>query len=179
ALRLIGRIMPLVWRQYPAAHVWIVGHSPDDTLLSKHDGKRVFVTGQVADVRPFLAAASVSCVPLLAGSGTKIKMLEALAAGLPVVATPLAAEGLELTDGRHLLVADSDREIANSIIRFLSEPNMAAVLAREGHDLVQRRYSWEANFAGLEDWLALLASLPCRIARRENSFSLDMVEQVA
>ena len=96
-----------------------MGHGADEGLMAHHDGARVFVTGQVADVRPYLASASLLCVPLLAGSGTKYKVLEAMAAGLPVVGSPLAAEGLDVTDGRQLLIGDSDAQLAGLIVLLI------------------------------------------------------------
>jgi glycosyltransferase involved in cell wall biosynthesis len=164
ALRLRERIMPRVWQQRPRTNLWLVGQGADEALMAHHDGGRTFVTGRVEDVRPYLSAASLLCVPLLAGSGTKYKVLEAMAAGLPVVGSPLAAEGLDVADGEHLLVADSDEELAGAILRLLADPALAARLAGHGRAFVERRHTWDVALAGLPGWLDTLASLPRRNA---------------
>ena len=73
--------MPIVWKKYPEARLWIVGQQPGPKLEAQSDGKRIVVTGRVEDIRPYLAGASAGCVPLSAGSGTKYKVLEALSGG--------------------------------------------------------------------------------------------------
>ena len=130
----------------------------------RHDGLRVFVTGLVEDVRPYLASASLLCVPLLAGSGTKYKVLEAMAAGLPVVASPLAAEGLDVASEHHLLVGESDAQLADAVQRILKDPVLARRLAEQGQSFVEGRHTWDIALSGLSDWLAELASLPKRHA---------------
>src|SRR6202007_1921099 len=132
AWRLIRQIMPIVRQRYPHACLWVVGQRPDAALLAESDGIRVVVTGKVDDVRPYLAQASVACVPLISGSGTKYKVLEALSAGVPMVCSPLAIEGLELEDGRHVLLGRSDAEMAAAIAQLLDNPLLVATLARHG-----------------------------------------------
>ncbi|MBV9122859.1 MAG: glycosyltransferase [Planctomycetes bacterium] len=174
ALRLRERILPRVWQQRPGTNLWIVGPGADGALTAHHDGSRTFVTGRVEDVRPYLAAAALLCVPLLAGSGTKYKVLEAMAAGLPVVGSPLAAEGLDVIEGQHLLVGDSDAQLADAILRVLAEPDLGGRLAAQGRSLVENRYTWDIALAGLSDWLAMLAQLP-----RRNNLDRNRGEAVA
>lgn len=162
ALRLVNRIMPRVWQSHPRANLWIVGPDADGALLARHDGERVFVTGRVEDVRPYLASASLLCVPLLAGSGTKYKVVEAMAAGLPVVGSPLASEGLDITDGRHLLVGESDAQLADAVLRILNDTGLAGRLAEQGRAFVERQHSWDIALSGLSGWLAELAARPKR-----------------
>ena len=165
AWRLIRRIMPLVRRSRPGVRLSIVGQQPEPSLSAQSDGRTTLVAGRVADVRPFLADASLACVPLEAGSGTKYKVLEALSAGVPVVCSPVAVEGLDLRPGEHLLVGESDKEIAAAILRLLDDPALAASLARAGRSQVEKRYAWEANLPRLDDWLPALARLPRRDER--------------
>jgi glycosyltransferase involved in cell wall biosynthesis len=160
AWRLLKQVMPLVWEHYPEAALWIVGQGADPALLAHNDRRRIFVTGKVDDVRPYLAAASVACVPLISGSGTKYKVLEALSAGVPMVCTGLAAEGLALEAGRHYLPGESDKDLAAAIMRMIADPALAATLARQGRELIERSYSWDANLARLDTWLEFLTSLP-------------------
>jgi glycosyltransferase involved in cell wall biosynthesis len=175
ALRLVERIMPLVRRQYPDAVTWIIGKDPAPHLAAKHDDSQVIVSGVVEDVRPYLASAAVSCVPLLAGSGTKYKILEALSAGVPVASSPLGVEGLDLRDKEHLLIGRSDRELADAVSSVLAEPSLSARLAYAGRQQVEQLYSWDAVTAGLGPWLARLAKLPYR--REEIHLPLDPLSQ--
>jgi glycosyltransferase involved in cell wall biosynthesis len=162
AHRLIHQIMPLVWEERPEAKLWLVGQHPPEDLKASHDGERIFVTGRVDDIRPYLTQAAVSCVPLIAGSGTKYKLLESMSAGLPVVCTPLAAEGLNLIDGRHAFIRDSNAQIAEAVLFLLTQPEAGAWLAEHGRELVQKAYSWEANLCKMDDWLEIVRELPIR-----------------
>jgi glycosyltransferase involved in cell wall biosynthesis len=165
AWRLLKQIMPLVWRRYPDAAVSIVGQCPEQGLVAQDDGRRIFVTGRVEDVRPYLADASLVCIPLISGSGTKYKVLEAMSAGVPVVCSPLAAEGLDLEDGTHLLVSHSDEQFAAAIGRLLADPAMSTAIARQAREQIVFRYAWDANLSNLDDWLDTLHLMP----RRTNS----------
>ena len=162
AWRLVRRIMPIVRRARPRARLSLVGQGTPEALRAEHDGRTTVVTGTVPDVRPYLAAATVACVPLIAGSGTKYKVLEALSAGLPVVCTPLATEGLPLESGRHLLVEETDEGLAGAILRVLDDPALARRLAEEGRREVEARHSWDANLPRLGGWLEQLRSMPRR-----------------
>jgi glycosyltransferase involved in cell wall biosynthesis len=165
AMRLVQQIMPLVRQRFPNAQLWVVGQGPRPELLVYHDGDHTIVTGKVPDVRPYLAQASLTCVPLVAGSGTKYKVLEALCAGVPVVCTPLAVEGLALRHGEQVLLAEDDEQMATTIVELLERPELAAQLARAGHDTVKQCYTWDANLVHLDNWLARLVTLPRRNAR--------------
>jgi len=176
AWRLLTHTMPLVWQRYPEACLWIVGHGAEPALMRQSDKQRVIVTGKVDDVRPYLANASVACVPLISGSGTKYKVLEALSAGVPVVCTPLATEGLDLEDGRDILLGNSDEELAAALLRVIEDAALAATLARQGRERIERCYAWDANLARLDPWLEYLAALP----KRSRSASADIpIEQGA
>jgi glycosyltransferase involved in cell wall biosynthesis len=164
ARRLIDRIMPAVWAEFPSAALWLVGQQPDKNLVAAADGRKIVVTGTVEDVRPYLRSATVACVPLVSGAGTKYKVLEALSAGVPTVCSTLAVEGLELVAGRDLLVADTDSEIASLVKRVISDRLLAVQLAHSGRRVVEDRYSWDVNLPRLDEWLDRLRSLPKRTA---------------
>jgi glycosyltransferase involved in cell wall biosynthesis len=166
ALRLVREIMPLVRRQWPQARCWLVGSGADQALRNSIVDARDVVTGQVADVRPYLAMASVACIPLLAGSGTKYKVLEAMSAGAPVVCTPLAAEGLHLEDKQHVLLGASNDEIAEAVTQLLGDTERSAALAKRARGNIETRYSWDANLGRLEAWLEQVRELPRRAQDR-------------
>ncbi|VBB42011.1 hypothetical protein TRIP_B200151 [uncultured Desulfatiglans sp.] len=160
AWRLIRRIMPLVWQEIPDARLWVVGQSPGPDLMEAADERRVLVTGRVEDVRPYLTAAAVGCVPLLSGSGTKYKVLEAMSAGMPLVCSPIAAEALEVENGVHLLIRESDEDLARAIVKLVRNPEIALAMARNARQWVERRYAWEAVLPRLDGWLDALAAMP-------------------
>lgn len=162
AWRLIRGIMPIVWTKYPEARLWIVGQQPGLELEAQSNGQRIVVTGRVEDIRPYLAGASVGCVPLSAGSGTKYKVLEALSAGVPLVCTPLSIEGLELEDGKHLLLGDDDEELAEALMRLLEQPDLVKEITGHGNDWVKQRYAWDVILPRMDGWLDAMRAMPFR-----------------
>jgi len=160
AWRLIRGIMPILWESYPDTRLWIVGQQPGAKLKAQSDGERIVVTGRVEDVRPYLAGASAGCVPLSAGSGTKYKVLEALSAGMPLVCTPLAIEGLELEDGKHLLLGNDDKELATALMRLLEQPDLVKEITSQGNEWVKQRYAWDAILPRMDGWLDALKAMP-------------------
>ena len=162
ATRLVERIMPLVWESAPDAQVWIVGQQPHPDLLRRGDGRRVFVTGKVPSVLPYLHQCRVVCAPIEMGSGTKYKILEALSAGAPVVCTPLALEGLDLTN-EHVALGRTDAELAEAVLGALRDPESAALRAKRGRAAIETTYAWDVVLAKLEPWLDRIAVLPRRI----------------
>jgi sugar transferase (PEP-CTERM/EpsH1 system associated) len=145
AVFFVREVLPLLRRQHPAVTFLAVGKQPAADLrrlAREHPG--VTVTGEVPDVRPYLGAAAVFVAPLRFGAGTRLKLLEAFAAGVPVVSTRLGAEGLECADGRHLLVADDAPGLARQAGRLLADPALRGRLAGAARRLVRREYDWRA-----------------------------------
>jgi glycosyltransferase involved in cell wall biosynthesis len=142
---LIHTILPLLRRHEPEIEVWIVGKeaAPEVQALA---GPGVFVASSVPDVKPYYAAASVAVVPLRAGGGSRLKILEAMALGRPVVSTTLGAEGLDVRDGRHLLIADQPEPFAAAILRLMRQSGadeLRQSLIRHARSLVESQYDWE------------------------------------
>ena len=160
ALRLVQKIMPLVWRTRPDAELWLVGQQPAPEILALGDNRRVFVTGRVESVIPYFRRASVMCAPLEQGSGTKTKVIEAMSAGLPVVCSKLAAEGLNVNSGEHAIIDDRDEVMAAAILRLADQPQEARALAESARRVVERYYAWDAVLPKIEPWLHELAALP-------------------
>jgi glycosyltransferase involved in cell wall biosynthesis len=156
--QLIDRILPLVAREHPDVHLTIVGEGATPAMLAAA-GPRVTFTGRVADVRPYVSAASAVVVPLRIGSGTRLKILEAMALARPVVTTSLGAEGLDLVDRQHALIADDPTGFATAVGRVLADPQLAGALGRNGRDLVERCFGWHDIGLGLVDaYRSLLAA---------------------
>jgi glycosyltransferase involved in cell wall biosynthesis len=127
--------------------------------LRRLEGPGVVVTGAVDDVRPHLERASVVVAPLRVGSGTRLKVLEGLSTAKPVVSTTLGAEGLDVTDGEHLLLADDPAEMADAILRVIADEALAARLGAAGRALVLERYGWAGAAARLEAFHAQVAGI--------------------
>ena len=162
ALELADRILPHVRTRVPEATLRLVGKDPPGEVLSRR-GRGVEVTGVVEDVMPHLHRARVTVLALRAGGGTRIKALEALAAGVPVVATPFAVAGLGLRDGEHLLLGGSSADLAEQTIRVLRDDALAQHLSLAGRRLVEERYDWSRVAQPL---LALHDELAGRAAAR-------------
>lgn len=140
----LGEVFPLLRARAPRVKLSIVGRRPPPEILA-HRGPDVQITGAVEDVRPHLARASIVIVPLRLGSGTRLKILEAMAMGKAVVSTTLGAEGLAVVPERDLLLADDPATFAAQIQRLLDDPKLAARIGAAGRRLVVERYSWRAS----------------------------------
>lgn len=143
-------ILPLVAQRIPEVRFLVVGAnpSPQITRLDKHPN--ILVTGTVDSVADHLRKASVAVCPMKSGSGMQFKLLEAMACGVPVVATSVALEGIEVAPGEHVLLADSDEAFAAHVVTLLKDAETRVALARSARRLVERRYSWELSGAQLE-----------------------------
>jgi glycosyltransferase involved in cell wall biosynthesis len=145
AMFLIEDVFPRLASQALDVRIVLAGSQPTTQMLETAKIEpRIVVTGTVADMRPYLHAASAVVVPLFYGSGTRLKILEAFAAGVPVISTAKGAEGLDVKDGKHLLVAETAAEFVAALQRLWKEPPLAQSLIVNGFKLVQNKYSWES-----------------------------------
>jgi glycosyltransferase involved in cell wall biosynthesis len=136
-------ILPRIRSSFPDLEMWIVGLNPRDEV-KQLEGRGVHVTGRVDDVQPYYQRSTVCVVPLRAGGGTRLKILESMALGRPVVSTTVGCEGLDITDGEHLFVADSPELFAEKTIRLLKEDRLRYGMSERARQLVERRYDWGA-----------------------------------
>lgn len=141
ARRLARDIFPMVQAKIPDAHLWLVGNAPTPEMQALASDS-IRVTGRVPDVRPYLARAGAFVSPLRLGAGIKNKVLEALAMGCPVVATPLSVDGIGVTDGHDALIADGDA-LTQAIIRVLGDSDLQKTMSANGRKLIESRYSWD------------------------------------
>jgi glycosyltransferase involved in cell wall biosynthesis len=141
---LIEQIFPLILQKYPTSRLILAGKDPSTLMLeATQQNPNIIVTGLVKDVSPYLAASSVVIVPLMQGSGTRLKILEAFACGRPVVSTSKGAEGLKVEDGKHLLIKDSIDDLVAGVIELWGNPDLAQKIAQNAYELVKAKYSWE------------------------------------
>ena len=135
-------VVPLLREKVPAFRLLVVGKHPPEHLLARAKPGELEFTGYVDDVRDPMREGHVSIVPLRIGSGTRIKILEAMALGLPVVSTSVGAEGLAVTSGENILLADEPRALASAIAELCNAPERRQ----------ERRYDWKAVTAPLVDF---------------------------
>jgi len=146
-----------VRRARPDATFIAAGTRPHRRVRALGDAQSIVVQEDVPDVGAVLARATVAVAPMHAGSGQPLKILEAMACGTPVVATPIAASGLDAEPGRHLLVGTDAESFAAQVLRVLDEPGLARSLAEEARRLMEERYTWERSVATLESIYAAIA----------------------
>jgi len=151
----LGEVYPRIQARVPGVRLIITG---DHANLPLPPANNVNLTGSVDDVRPLIAAASVSLVPVRVGGGTRLKILEAMALHTPVVATTKGAEGLDVQHGDHLLIADTPEAFAEAVLRLLGDPTMRQRLADNGYQLVRDRYDWAAVMPRFLDLVERVAS---------------------
>jgi len=136
-------ILPLIRREIPHVAITVAGRLPSPRLLAlAHADKHIHVTGRVDDIRPYIGKASVYVVPLRIGGGTRLKIFEAMAMGKAIVSTTIGAEGLPVTDGKEILIADSPESFARAVVSLLCQPEQRRQLGLSARRLVQQKYSW-------------------------------------
>jgi len=136
-------ILPAIKKDKPDVIVDIVGKEPSDEVLKLSEITGVNVTGAVPDIRPFISNASVYIVPLRVGGGTRLKILEAMAIGVPIVSTSIGCEGIGLTHGEDILIADTAEEFAAQTLRLLGDAPLRQRLTVNARELVEERFSWK------------------------------------
>jgi len=146
---LVHRVWPIVRAALPHARLYLVGRRPSRAVRRLEEVPGVRVTGEVPDVRPYLAGATVYVAPLRAGGGTRLKILEAMAMGKAIVSTPMGCEGLAVTDGVHVQLADGEA-FAAAMIALAQDPQRRRALGEAARRLATARYDWEQTLAPLE-----------------------------
>jgi sugar transferase (PEP-CTERM/EpsH1 system associated) len=164
-------VLPLVRAKEPGIQLSIVGRAPTRAVQRLAADPAVLVTGTVADVRPFVHAASVYVVPLRIGGGTRLKIFEAMAMGKAVVSTTVGAEGLPVVDGEHVALADGPAPFAAAILRLLRDADHRRRIEKAARALVVERYDWGVAAAVLEDALVQATARPSRDALMTSSLN--------
>lgn len=149
--QLLGSILPQLRARVKDAELVIVGRKPSDALRARIAATEgATLHADVPDVRPYMAAAAAMAVPLRIGGGSRLKILEAMAAQLPVVSSTIGAEGLELVDGRDLVIADDPGTMSAALADAIEAPAAARDRASSGRATVESRYAWTNLAAKLE-----------------------------
>ena len=139
-----AEILPRLASQIPDLTFWIVGRNPSERVKALGTANsRIRVTGRVDDVRPYVQRAAVCVVPLRIGSGTRMKIFEAMACGKPVVSTSIGAQGLPVTNGYDIELADEPAPFADRVAELCANPAKRSELGRQARDLVSQHYGWQ------------------------------------
>jgi sugar transferase (PEP-CTERM/EpsH1 system associated) len=149
-------ILPILRSKYPEVCFKIVGDKPTPAVLRFAQRDGVQVTGRVADVRPYLAESLAVVVPLRSGGGTRLKILEAMAMGRPVVSTRQGAEGLKVTNGVNILLADTPEDFARCIFALITDPELGRQLGTAGRILAESKYDWRTCLSRLDNFYRVL-----------------------
>jgi len=156
----LREVYPLIQTKCPDVKLTITGSLkgvPVDRLPA-HSG--VVFTDYLEDVRPTISSSWVSIVPLQLGGGTRLKILESLALGTPVISTSKGAQGLELTPGQDILIADSPADFAAAVQRLFADPLLRQALSRNGRQIVESRYDWQRIGQSLNEFITEISNLP-------------------
>lgn len=146
-------IWPRIYKELPEANWQIVGKSPDARSMRWAQLDGVDLIGEVCDVRPYYQSAWLQVVPLRIGGGTRLKIVESLGMGTPVVSTTLGAQGLDLESGKDLLLADQPDTFAQSVLTLLRDSNLRHSIEINGLHTVQQNYRWSTLGEKLVDYL--------------------------
>ncbi len=136
-------MLPRIQQQIHDVKFLVVGHHPSPEIRKLDERPNITVTGHVSEMRPYYERASVCIVPLRAGGGTRLKILEAMALGRPVVSTSLGCEGLNVQHGQELLIADSPPKFVKGIIQLLQSRTLRELLAHHARTIVEEVYDWD------------------------------------
>ncbi len=152
----LDAVWPLIRAEVPTARLYIVGNSPSAELQIRADGEHCFVTGFVDDLSSWYRAATVFISPLKVAGGLLQKMVDAMALGVPIVATSVCNHGIGATPGEHLMLADTAEDFAAAVLTLLNDPQACARLGVAGQQFIRARYDTEAAIAR---WEAALTAL--------------------
>ncbi|MBC7701344.1 MAG: glycosyltransferase [Massilia sp.] len=155
-----AEIMPLVWRQRPQARFLVCGHALPDSWRQRFPDPRIEWRGYVDHLPTVQSQSTVFIAPLRFGGGSKLKVLEALAAGLPIVSTQEGLSGLGAQDGVHARVANTAADMAQALVEVMDDPALAARLGQSARELVNQRFDWDAAAAQLEAVYQTVQAVP-------------------
>ncbi|MDA1079305.1 MAG: glycosyltransferase family 4 protein [bacterium] len=148
---LVNNIWPQILEQLPKAKLHIVGNAPTKEIHNfENDHPSIVVKGRVEDIRDAFAVADVLVAPVFSGKGTRYKVLEAMASGTPLVATPTAVEGLHITENTHALIGKTSGELAEQTIRLLKSKELRQKLSQASKEFVQKKYDWQSISSQLD-----------------------------
>ncbi len=151
-------VLPIIRQQLPETRFVVVGKAPPSEVQALASDPHIAITGYVAELEPYLAEADAFVVPLHAGGGMRVKILDAWLWGLPIVSTPIGAEGIELRDGENILLAEGAPAFADAVLRVLTDGQTNRKLRDAGRAWVEETYAWRAVYQRVDQVYARLLS---------------------
>lgn len=158
ALYFYQEIFPLVQARIPDVTLSIVGTDPAPEIRALNQDAAVHVTGRIPDLREYMNRSQVVVAPIRIGAGLQNKVLEGMSMGLPMVATPVANEGIQANDGNNILIANDSRSFAESILGLLDDPDRRTQLGGAARNFIVQNWTWEAHFYNLEQMFVSLVN---------------------
>ena len=146
---LLQKIWPLIRKEMPQANLWIVGRSAPESL-KKYESDWVKVSSDIKNITDAYSNADVMLAPIYGPGGTRYKILESMASGLPVVTTSIGIEGLNAVDGKNALIGETPEELAHKTIQVLTNPKLSERLAYEGRAFVEKNFNWKTIASHLD-----------------------------
>lgn len=147
---LIEKVWPKIKNKMPEAKLWVVGRNPTESILKYNQKDDVSIDSGVEDIRQAFSQSDVLLAPIRNGRGTKYKVLEAMAAQVPVVTTPLGVQGITASPGKEVLVADSAQKLAQKTLKLLKTPKKGQALAKRAKKMINDQYNWQAISQNLD-----------------------------
>lgn len=141
ALRLVRDLFPEIRRRVPEARAFVVGGNPPPELMA-YASPEIEITGRVPDLRPYFEYSMIFLSPLQLGAGIKNKILESMAMGTPVVATPLSCDGIPVVNEKHVLLGTSDLDLVNGVVRLLQDDELRHSLRYNARKLIEEQFTW-------------------------------------
>lgn len=158
-------IFPIIKSKEPRATFYIVGNKPRKSILQMTNDPDVFVTGRTNDIRPYLLDTAVSVCPMRMGAGVQNKIMEAMSVGCPVVTTSLGSEGIDVENGKHVLIEDDPKSFADSVLKLMKNNLFRYQIKKQARELIEQKYTWEQVLTPLMD---LLKEMKPGITKRNN-----------
>ncbi len=158
ARKVHDELMPAIWQSFPEAQLWLIGSNPPEDLRALTADARVKVTGFVEQVQSVLSTMTAMMCPFSGTFGFRSRVIETMALGVPVVASPDAVYGMEMKAGRGLLLGESNEQLIEHALRLLGDEDFAAVQSKSARQQVEKQFSIEATYGNLAlelcDWLS-------------------------
>jgi glycosyltransferase involved in cell wall biosynthesis len=148
----IQEVFPLIRRVLPGVKLTVVGKNPPKDFLrfAEESQGSIVTTGYVPDLDPYFAESKIMVIPVRAGGGMRVRILEAFARAMPVVTTTVGLEGIQAQPGKDVLVADNPDDFADSVIHLLNDKALQDQLSINGRHLVERKYDWQITLKDME-----------------------------
>jgi glycosyltransferase involved in cell wall biosynthesis len=149
----VGEVFPLIRSKITGATLTIIGKNPPKDFLKLAEDKSngILVTGFVPELDPYFAESALAVIPVRAGGGMRVRILEAFARAIPVVTTTVGLEGIDAQPETDVLVADSPGDFAEAVIRLFSDETLQAQLSTNGRRLVETKYDWQVTLKDMDE----------------------------